>query len=960
MPEMSTRWIPKHKGDKNPNPKLLKFVTMVTDRIPAKIHGVTTDDPEYWGLACIFEDEMDAKTREASLDLLLDVISKKFMQVREHHSYNELHEWNRQKHYTEDDQSFDELLDKLALLGMLEYDYGDKYTDNGPVPGTTYNREDRVYWVPQYVPGSGEYTNMSSELMDRHPELAMFFERMTFLPLEKITPMVPLGGSGIGMHVIPVEKAIEMENGTADIEHISHWLKRYEGHISGSVCSCRLGRKKMDEGCADDYHDWCIAVGDMADYVAETNRGHYITYDEAIAILKRAEDNGYVHQITNIDGDEKIFAICNCNVKICNALRTSQLFNTPNMSRSAYRAKVEKEKCVACGRCVEVCPAGAVKLGQKLPTKSGEVHYPKTELPDAATWGPHKWTEDYRDKNRINCYATGTAPCKTACPAHIAVQGYLRKAAEGKYTEALELIKRENPLPAICGRICNKRCEAACTRGTIDKPVAIDDVKRFIAEQDLKAATRFIPQIVIGSNLGPWKEKIAVIGGGPAGISCAYYLATMGYKPTLFEKNPETGGMLRYGIPSYKLAKDVIQAEVDILKEIGVEIQTGVEVGKDVTIAELREQGYKAFYVAIGCQGGRLPGIPGQELAGVTTAIDFLHEANCGQLSATSAVKGDKAGCLDGKHVVVVGGGNVAIDAARVAKRSGAAEVTMLSLETEDIMPASPDERREARQDGVVLNPGWGPVSLAADADGKRVGTITFKKCVSVFDAEHKFAPQFDEKDTITLNADMVIFAIGQTVVLKDLLKDTKVEFFRGVFPIADKLTYQTAEEDIFVGGDCFSGPKFAIDAIVAGKQGAESLHRFVQHGHMTIGRDRRDFIELNKQDIAIEGYDNSSRQTPGDSHPTDPFAEHVVTFTEAQVKAETARCLSCGASVVDENKCIGCGLCTTKCAFDAIHLHRDLPEASHMRTAEDKLNGILPYALKRGGKILINKLKGK
>lgn len=948
MPEMSTRWIPKHKGDKNPNPKLLKLVTAITDRIPAKLHGVTSDDPEYWGFACIFEDEMDAVTREASLDLLLDVLSKKFMQVREHHTYKELVEWNRQKHYVATDEDFDALLDKLALFGLLEYDYGDRYTKDGPVPGTTYRREDREYWVPQFVPGSGEYTNMSEELMARHPELAMFFERMTFLPLEKITPMVPLGGSGIGMHVIPVEKAISMENGTADIEHISYWLKRYEGHISGSICSCRLGRRTMEEGCADDYHDWCIAVGDMADYVAETNRGHYITYDEAIDILKRAEANGFVHQVTNIDGDGKIFAICNCNVKICNALRTSQLFNTPNMSRSAYRAKVEQEKCVACGRCVEVCPAGAVKLGQKLPTKNGPIAYPKHELPDATAWGPHKWTEDYRDKNRINCYSTGTAPCKTACPAHIAVQGYLRKAAEGKYTEALELIKRENPLPAICGRICNKRCEAACTRGTIDRAVAIDDVKRFIAEQDLKAATRFVPEIVIGSNMGPWKEKIAIIGGGPAGISCAYYLATMGYKPTIFEKNPETGGMLRYGIPSYKLAKDVIAAEVDILREIGVEIRTGVEVGKDVTLAELREQGYKAFYLAIGCQGGRLPGIPGDTLAGTTTAIDFLHNANCGQLAGSSE--------LAGKNVVVVGGGNVAIDAARVAKRSGAASVTMLSLETEDIMPASLDERREAREDGVVINPGWGPVEVKGEG---HASAITFKRCVSVFDAEHKFAPKFDENETITIDADLVIFAIGQTVILKNLLKDTKVEFFRGVFPIADKLTYQTAEEDIFVGGDCFTGPKFAIDAIAAGKQGAESLHRFVQHGHLTIGRDRRDFIELDKQNLAVESYDNSARQTPGDSHPEDPFAEHVVTFTEAQVKAETARCLSCGASVVDENKCIGCGLCTTKCAFDAIHLHRDLPEASNMRTAETKLQGILPYAIKRGGKILVNKIKG-
>lgn len=959
MPEMSKKFVPKHKGDKNPNPKLLKFVRHVTDRIPGKIK-MTTDAPEYWGLACIFEDEMDAVTREASLDLLLDMLPGNFFKVREHHTYAQLHEMNAKKHYTPDDKSFDELLDKLAYFGMLEYDYGDHYTNGqGPDEGTTFNREDRIYWVPMFVPGSAEYTNMNTELMDRHPELAMFFERMTFLPLEKITPMVPMGGSGIGMHVIPVEKAISMENQSVDIEHISYWLKKYEGHIGVGICSCRYGRKKLDEGCADDYRDWCIGVGDMADYLRETGRGHDITYDEAMAILKKAEDHGFVHQVTNIDGEGKIFAICNCNVKICNALRTSQLFNTPNMSRSAYVAEVDPKKCVACGRCVEYCPAGAVKLGQKLCTKHGPQSYPKQELPDATPWGPEKWNENYRDDNRVNCYPTGTAPCKTACPAHIAVQGYLKKAAEGKYTEALELIKRENPFPAVCGRICNRRCEDACTRGTIDRAVAIDAVKKFIAEKDLHAETRFVPEVNICSTVQErWEEKIAIIGGGPAGLSCAYYLATMGYKPTVFEKNEEPGGMLRYGIPSYKLDKEVIKAEIDIMREIGVEIKCGIEVGKDITIDDLRKQGYKGFYVAIGCQGGRLPGIPGEDLEGVMTAIDFLHEANCGQLTAntqspTQSHQHAVINCV-GKRVVVVGGGNVAIDAARVAKRSGASEVTMLSLETEDIMPASLEERMEAREDGVVINPGWGPKEVQRDkVQSTKVAGITFKRCTSVFNAEHKFAPTFDENETLTLEADLVIFAIGQTVVLKDLLKDTKVEFVRGVYPVADKLTYQTAEPDIFVGGDVFTGPKFAIDAIAAGKEAAESLHRYVQHGHMTIGRNRRDFIELNKSDILVEQYDNGSRQDPGVIPTKSNFEEYHGTLTEEQVKKETARCLSCGASVVDENRCIGCGLCTTKCAFDAIHLHREHPEASIMRTSENKFDGILPYVIKRAGKII-------
>jgi heterodisulfide reductase subunit A-like polyferredoxin len=225
-----------------------------------------------------------------------------------------------------------------------------------------------------------------------------------------------------------------------------------------------------------------------------------------------------------------------------------------------------------------------------------------------------------------------------------------------------------------------------------------------------------------------------------------------------------------------------------------------------------------------------------------------------------------------------------------------------------------------------------------------------------VFDEQHRFAPKYDENDTITLDADVVIFAIGQTVVLNDLLKGTKVEFARGVYPMADKLTYQTAEPDIFVGGDCYSGPKFAIDAIAAGHEAAESLHRYVQHGHMTIGRNRRDFIELDKDDIHVESYDNASRQEEGVTEQPDKFSEYMNTLTEEQVHIETSRCLSCGASVVDENRCIGCGICTTKCAFDAIHLFREHPEASIMRTSEDKFSGILPYMIKRTGKIIFSK----
>lgn len=891
---------------------IIKLGQKITDRIG---HKVTVDDPEYWGLAGIVTDEM----AEVALK----------MKVRKPVTFEQL-----MKLTGKSKEELEPIVERMSIVGLIEYNWENP-------------KREKQYVLPPFVPGSAEFTNMNEKQLEEHPELGQFFNNMTRLPLEKVTPMVPPGGAGIGMHVIPVEKAISMENKTAAVEHISHWLKKYDGKYAASPCSCRMSRKTYDEGCADDPGDWCIAVGDMADYVVETQKGgRYITYDEVMDILKRAEDNGFVHQITNIDGQNKIFAICNCNVNVCYALRTSQLFNTPNMSRSAYVARVSTEDCVACGKCVEYCPAGAVKLGQKLCTKDGPVTYPKHELPDATSWGPEKWDEDYRDNNRINCYDTGTAPCKTACPAHIAVQGYLKKAAQGKYTEALALIKKDNPFPAICGHICNRRCEDACTRGTIDQAVAIDEVKKFIAEQDLKAETRYIPEIIPPTTGRLFDEKIAIIGAGPAGLSCAYYLALKGYKPTVFEKNEKPGGMLVYGIPSFKLEKNIVDAEIDVIRELGVDIRCGVEIGKDITLDELRAQGYKAFYVAIGCQGGRKAGILGEDAEGVMTAVDFLK-----------TVGQDETYPVEGR-TVVVGGGNVAIDVARTSGRCGASEVSMYCLESREIMPASIEEIEEAEEEGVEIHCGWGPKEILTE-DGKVTG-IVFKKCTSVFDENGRFAPVYDETKTVTIPCERVFLSIGQSIQWGSLLEGSKVEFGRGNGPVADSLTYQTKEPDIFVGGDVYTGPKFAIDAIAAGREGAISIHRYVQpRSSLTIGRNRREFIELDKDNLKVEQYDNSSRQIPGTDKTIDrhrSFRDAKQTFTEEQVKIETARCLGCGASVVDENKCIGCGVCTTKCEFDAIHLYRERPECSNMWKTEDKMRAILPYAAKRAIKIKFGK----
>ena len=887
---------------------LAKFAKMVTDRAAVKTgkEDIQTDSPEYWGLYNIITDEqceIGLKMEKRKPRTLADMKA-----LCPEYSEEELLKQ----------------LEEMSYNGVIEWNYENP-------------QHDKQWVVPMYVPGSAEFGNMNDEVLKAHPEVGMFFERMSRVPLQGLTQMIPEGGAGVGMHVIPVENAISMENNSSSLEHISYWLDKYDGKYAASPCSCRKSRKTYDEGCGDDPEGWCIAVGDMADYVVETNKGgRYITKEEVLEILKKAEDNGFVHQITNIDGEEKIFAICNCNINVCYALRTSQLFNTPNISRSAYVAHVVKDNCVACGRCVEVCPAGAATLGQKLCKKDGtEVIYPKMPLPTEQKWSEDMWTEDYRDINRINTHKTGTAPCKTACPAHIPVQGYLKMAAQGRYEEALALIKKYNPLPAICGHVCNRRCEDACTRATIDEAIAIDEVKKFIAMQDLKADKHYVPKKVVPKILGDFDEKVAIIGAGPAGISCAYYLAEKGYKPTLFDKNKKPGGMVTYGIPSFVMEKDVVEAEVDVLRDMGVDIRLGVEVGKDITLKQLREEGYKAFYIAIGCQGGRGINVPGEDAEGVMKGVDLLH-----------TVIDDESYQLSG-DTVVIGGGNVAIDVSRTAVRCGSSKVTQVSLETRDIMPALPEEIELAESEGILIQGGWGPKEILTE-NGKVTG-IVFKKCTQVKNAEGRFDPQYDENETMTIACSNVILSVGQATIWGDLLEGEDVEF-RGPAPVADKVTFQTSVPDIFVGGDMLYGPRFAIDAIACGKEGAISIHRYVQpHSSLTIGRDPNYFLELDKEDILVENYDNTGRQTAAIKKNTDgklTFRDMKETFTEEQVKAETSRCLGCGASIVDPNKCIGCGLCTTKCEFDAIKLTRDIPNASVMRKAEDKLKYILPHGI--------------
>ena len=910
-----------HHCDDPEKAKLIKkLALMITDNIPRKLPGgMKENHMDFW-----------------ILDRLLTKDEVRFMlsfkKRRVGRTTKELAEINGLS-----EEETQKIIDHLLWIGIIEQnrDNADQHIQ---------------YWVPKWVVGSGEYMVEHPTLPDEHPEVATMFNLAPQEPLEMAAKLIPPGGAGIGMHVIPVEKAIDASSRSESVEHLSHWLQKYDKFCT-MVCACRKAQRIRGEGVGDIEGYMCIGVGDIAEFLVESGKdAHYITREEAIEIIERAERKGYVHQITNLDGPDRIVGICNCSAGSCYGLRTSQLFNTPNMSRSAYRAHVDKDKCVACGKCVEVCPSGAARLGQKLCKSDGSrVKYPMRDLPDDNVWGEDRWDPNYRDTNKINCYDTGTSPCKTACPAHIAVQGYIKMAAEGRYEEAVALIRQDNPFPAVCGAVCNKRCEDRCTRGLVDQPVAIDEIKKFLCRWELENLDKFVP-VCDNMDGKQWDEfPMAIIGSGPAGHSAAYYLRMDGYPVTVFEKNAVPGGMLTTALPNFRLERELIDGEIEILRRMGVEFRCGIEVGRDVTIQQLRDQGFKAFFVAIGLQNGGKLGVPGEDAEGVMSGIEFMRK-----------VSADQGYKLPGK-VVVIGGGNIGADVARTAVRCGAERVDLYCLESYEDMPMGKEDQTDCEAEGIRIHAGWGQTAVTADNDTCK--GIAFRKCLSVRDAEGRFAPVFDDAQTDFAECGTVLYCIGQRADWGSLLEGTKVELNPNGTAKADPVTLQTAEPDIFVGGDIFTGQKFVIDAVAAGRAGMVSMNRFVHPGQsMTIGRDLRQFIELNRDDIKLESYDNAGRQKPA-MKPGDPaatFKDLREALSEEQVKIESSRCLKCGATVVDLNQCIGCGLCTTRCQFDAIHLTRDLPHASDMHVAEDMMKVVGPYALKRGFKIIKKKITGK
>ena len=884
---------------------MLKLANKISRKKMGSKKGITIFDPEYKILAPVVTQEM----AEIALHLEFRI------------------------HQTAED---------IALLSGKDVDYVHEklleLSDAGVSFVNTENGKD-VFWHDTWIPGVMEMMANNLANVEKHPDIAVAFNDYGIVHGPQTAGAFPVG-KGL-MRVIPIETAINAETRRADYEEISKYLNDNEV-FSVSDCACRTARESMGEGCGHLKEDMCIQLGHAAEYYIRTGRGKAITREEAFDIISKAEENGLMHQIPNLDGSGKTHAICNCCGCGCFSLRSAEMFYNADMVRSNYVAVVNEDKCTGCAECVDYCPTNAVKAGQSLCSKTPLPEFRLIDTPRDTDFTLDMFNENYR-YNRQQNVESGGAPCKSECPAHISIPAYIQLAAEGKYKEALKLIKKSNPFPAVCGRICPRLCEQACTLGMVDDPVAIDDIKKFIAEQDMHAEHRYIPEVK-----HDYKKKIAVIGSGPSGLTCAYYLAVEGYKVTVFEKESHVGGMMMYGIPAFRLQKDVIEAEIDILREIGVEFKTNTEIGKDITISELRSADYEAFYLAIGAQKSRNLGLENEDKANVTSAVDFLKKVNMNEQEKLSG------------HVIVIGGGNVAIDVARAATRLGADQVSMFALESRENMPALEEEILEAIEEGVDIYNGWGPKEL--NAQGDKVSSIVFKKCLSTLNAEGRFSPVYDEEELYEVETSTIILSIGQMIDSVDFSDREQVEIRPNKAIIADKLTLQTSVSDIFAGGDAVTGPRFAVDAIAAGKQAAISIHRFVNKGQsLTIGRFHNPFISLDKDNLEEISYDHIPRQHAAHDESFGihkEFRNPTGVLTEDQIKLETSRCLKCGQAKVDPYMCVGCGQCTTKCQFDAITLKRVYDEEGV--TYIDLKKHVVKNILKRKVKVAVKKVKVK
>jgi NADPH-dependent glutamate synthase beta subunit-like oxidoreductase/NAD-dependent dihydropyrimidine dehydrogenase PreA subunit len=519
-------------------------------------------------------------------------------------------------------------------------------------------------------------------------------------------------------------------------------------------------------------------------------------------------------------------------------------------------AQVDDSKCVGCRICAMHCPSEAITVKKKE--------------------------------------GIFFAQCQEACPAGIDVAGYVALAGQGRIQEAYQVIRRENPLPSVCGRICSHPCQTKCSRGEYDEPVAIMDVKRYVT--DYVFNNGLAPQELIWPKNG---KSIGIIGAGPSGLSCAYYLALSGYEVDVYENGPAAGGMLLTGIPKYRLPREILERDISLIEQTGVKIHLNTEIGKDITFAELRKK-HNAVYLAMGTQLPRKVGVQGEDLPGVWHGLDFLRDVNL-----------DKKPLL-GKKVVVIGGGNVAIDTALTALRMGAQKVSAVCLERRAEMPAFEDDIAEAQEDGIEIINSLGPKKFLGT---NAVTGVEFMRCTAVFNETGAFCPAYAAEDTVTIEADTVIVSIGQSSnlsfapVLAALGRIT-----------TDAATRMTPIEGVFAGGDLVRGPNVAVAAIADGKQAAQSIHTYLtKQGMINKGAE----IAVPERDTEWDQRRKSIMKHLPSAERKKSFAEVNLGITAEQVNMESKRCLRCvkGISHIDPTRCVDCELCVEYCTHDAVKM---------------------------------------
>jgi NADPH-dependent glutamate synthase beta subunit-like oxidoreductase len=554
-------------------------------------------------------------------------------------------------------------------------------------------------------------------------------------------------------------------------------------------------------------------------------------------------------------------------------------------------------QCFDCGSCTGICPVS--KMGEGFDPRK-ILHMIKLGLKDRVLASEYLWycshcdtcmficpqnvrfsdvVDALRDMSIVEEYAGSknykrwaTAPCKASCPAHISIQGFVGAIADGRYADGLKLLKEDMPLPAVCGRVCHHPCESKCNRSSIDEPVAIESLKRFLADVDLFSESPYVPK-----RKERREERVAVIGAGPAGLTTAYYLAIEGYPVTVFERLPLPGGMMAVGIPEYRLPRSILKAEIDIIKKLDVDIRLNCEIGSDLTLDDLYGQ-YNAIFIGVGCHKAMKLGIPGEEgLEGVIDCITFLRDISLGN---STQYRG---------RLVIIGGGNAAVDCARVAIRLGCVDVTILYRRTRKEMPALQEEIEEAIEEGVDIRPLTAPVKFLGN-NGNVTGVELIRMSLGEPDESGRPRPIPVKGSEFKVDADVVVVAAGQAPEISFLTDSCGVRLSNRNLIVVNPVTGATNIPGIFAGGDIVDGPSTVVEAIASGKEAAISIDRYLKGKDIVAGRQREwKGCEYTPENIELRGRESMPRLSLEERKRT--FKEIAQGFNHEQASSEAGRC---------------------------------------------------------------------